>query len=47
MSTQLLVHNPIGYPPQVSAKPLAPRVDTLDGRTAISSIAGSTTRTSC
>jgi len=33
MSTQLLVHNPIGYPPQVSAKPLAPRLDTLDGRT--------------
>jgi hypothetical protein len=33
MSTQLLVHNPIGYAPQVSAKPLAPRLDTLDGRT--------------
>ena len=33
MSTQLLVHSPIGHPPQVSAKPLAPRLDTLDGRT--------------
>lgn len=33
MSTQLIVHNPMGYPPQVSAKPLAPRLDTLDGRT--------------
>ena len=33
MSTQLLVHNPMGYPPQVSAKPLAPRLDTLDGHT--------------
>ena len=33
MSTQLLVHNPMGYPPQISAKPLAPRLDTLDGRT--------------
>jgi hypothetical protein len=33
MSTQLVVHNPMGYPPKVSGKALAPRLDTLDGRT--------------
>ena len=33
MPAQLFVHNPIGYAPQISAKPLAPRLDTLDGRT--------------
>lgn len=33
MAKQLVVHNPLGYPPKVSGKPLAPRLDTLDGRT--------------
>jgi hypothetical protein len=30
---QLIVHNPVGYPPKVTGKPLAPRLDTLTGRT--------------
>jgi hypothetical protein len=29
----LTVHNPVGFPPKVSGKPLAPRLDTLNGRT--------------
>jgi hypothetical protein len=33
MTRQLVVHNPVGYPPKVKGKPLAPRLDTLDGRT--------------
>ena len=33
MAQQLVVHNPVGYPPKVAGKPLAPRLDTLDGRT--------------
>jgi len=33
MSQALSVHNPVGYPPKVTGKPLAPRLDTLDGRT--------------
>ena len=33
MTTQLVVHNPMGYPPKVSGKALAPRLDTLNGRT--------------
>jgi hypothetical protein len=33
MSTQMVVHNPMGYPPKVAGKPLAPRLDTLSGRT--------------
>ena len=33
MSPLLSVHNPVGYPPKVSGKPLAPRLDTLNGRT--------------
>jgi hypothetical protein len=32
MST-ITVLDPTGYPPKISAKPLAPRLDTLDGRT--------------
>ena len=32
-SQQLLVHNPMGYPPKVTGKPLAPRLETLDGKT--------------
>jgi hypothetical protein len=31
--TLLQAHNPMGYPPKVSGKPLAPRLDTLDGKT--------------
>jgi hypothetical protein len=27
------VMNPMGYPPKVSPKPMAPRLDTLDGKT--------------
>ena len=30
---RLIVHNPMGYPPKVSPKPLAPRLDTLEGKT--------------
>jgi len=30
---RLTVHNPMGYPPKVPPKPLAPRLDTLDGKT--------------
>jgi hypothetical protein len=26
------VLNPVGYPPRVNPKPLAPRLDTLDGK---------------
>lgn len=30
---KLRVYNPMGYPPRVAAKALAPRLDTLDGKT--------------
>ena len=30
---KLTVLNPVGYPPKVSGKPLAPRLDGLDGKT--------------
>jgi hypothetical protein len=33
MSTQMVVHNPMGYPPRVAGKALAPRLETLNGRT--------------
>ena len=33
MAEQIVVHNPMGYPPKVTAKPMAPRVDTLNGKT--------------
>ena len=29
----VVVLNPMGYPPRVDHKPLAPRIDTLDGKT--------------
>jgi hypothetical protein len=29
----LSVHHPMGYPPRVSGKALAPRLDSLDGKT--------------
>ena len=32
MSTLLTVHDPRGYPPKVTGKRLAPRLDTLDGK---------------
>jgi hypothetical protein len=32
-SEKIVVHNPMGYPPKVTGKPLAPRLDTLDGKT--------------
>ena len=31
--SKITVLDPTGYPPKISAKPLAPRLDTLDGRT--------------
>jgi hypothetical protein len=31
--SRIAVLDPTGYPPKISAKPLAPRLDTLDGRT--------------
>ena len=30
---KVTVLNPVGYPPKVSGKPLAPRLDSLDGKT--------------
>jgi len=34
MSTEkLLVLNPVGYPPKITVKQLAPRLDSLDGKT--------------
>lgn len=30
---KITVLNPMGYPPKVSHKPMAPRLDTLDGKT--------------
>ena len=30
---KLIVLNPMGYPPKVTRKPLAPRLDSLDGKT--------------
>src|SRR5438067_11567150 len=30
--TQLMVLNPMGYPPKVTPKDLAPRLDTLEGK---------------
>ena len=33
MTEKLTVHDPRGYPPIVTGKPLAPRVDVLEGRT--------------
>jgi hypothetical protein len=30
---KILVYNPMGYPPKVTGKSLAPRLDTLDGKT--------------
>ena len=32
-SQKLPVYNPVGYPPKVSAKAMAPRLDSLDGKT--------------
>ena len=29
----LTVHNPMGYPPRVTPKDMAPRLDTLEGKT--------------
>ena len=33
MADTLTVLNPMGYPPKVTPKPLAPRLDSLDGKT--------------
>ncbi len=30
---KITVLNPLGYPPKVIGKPMAPRLDTLDGKT--------------
>ena len=30
---KVAVLNPMGYPPKVTARPMAPRLDTLDGKT--------------
>jgi hypothetical protein len=32
MSEKLTIHDPRGYPPHVTGKPLAPRVQALEGR---------------
>lgn len=31
--TKLTVHNPMGYPPRITRKPLAARLPTLEGKT--------------
>jgi hypothetical protein len=33
MSEKVTVLNPVGYPPRITKKPLAPRLGTLDGTT--------------
>ena len=33
MAEKITVHNPMGYAPRVTHKPLAPRLDTLAGKT--------------
>ena len=33
MAETLTVHDPRGYPPQVTGKPLAPRLQSLEGQT--------------
>lgn len=33
MPEKITVLHPVGYPPKITAKPLAPRLDTLDGKT--------------
>jgi hypothetical protein len=33
LAEKILVHNPMGYPPKITPKQMAPRVDTLDGKT--------------
>ena len=32
-SDKVTVLNPVGYPPKVAGKPLAPRLDNVDGKT--------------
>ncbi len=32
-SDTIMVMNPMGFPPKVTHKPLAPRIETLDGKT--------------
>lgn len=32
MSEKLTVHDPRGYPPKIEGKPLAPRLEQLDGK---------------
>ncbi len=33
MAEKLVVHDPRGYPPKVTGKPLAPRLEQLEGKT--------------
>ena len=33
MSEKITVLNPVGFPPRITKKPLAPRLGTLDGKT--------------
>jgi len=33
LAEKIVVHNPMGYPPKVVGKPMAPRVETLEGKT--------------
>jgi len=32
-SAKITVHNPMGYPPKVTARPMAPRLESLEGKT--------------
>ena len=33
MPEKIIVHDPTGYPPRVDPKSMAPRIDSLDGKT--------------
>jgi hypothetical protein len=33
MPEKITVHDPTGYPPRVDPRPMAPRLDSLDGKT--------------
>jgi hypothetical protein len=45
-SARLTVHNPMGYPPRVTPKDMAPRLETLEGKKVFLVTAASTTPTS-
>jgi hypothetical protein len=40
LSEKIVVFDPTGYPPKVRGKALAPRLDTLTGKTMVAALAG-------